>query len=91
MASLIHCPHCGKRPREEFTVRGAALSRPAPDAPDDVWFEHIYLRDNPMGPHTEFWHHLAGCRRWLVVTRDTLTHQTLAVADASDWTTGAGA
>lgn len=91
MASLIHCPHCGKRPREEFTVRGAALSRPAADGPDDVWFEHIYLRDNPMGPHAEFWHHLAGCRRWLVVTRDTLTHQTYAVVDASDWKSGGGA
>ncbi len=49
MASLIRCPHCGPRPREEFTIRGAALKRPAPDAPGEVWFAYVYLRDNPRG------------------------------------------
>lgn len=82
MASLIRCPHCGPRPREEFTVRGAALARPPADAPDAAFFAYVYLRDNPAGPLDEHWHHAAGCRRWLVVTRDTLTHETLAVADA---------
>ena len=24
MASLIHCPHCGTRPKEEFTIKGDA-------------------------------------------------------------------
>ena len=47
MASLIRCPHCGPRPREEFTIRGAALKRPAPDAPGEDWFAYVYLRDNP--------------------------------------------
>lgn len=83
MASLIRCPHCGPRPREEFAVRGAAVARPAPDAPDAVWFDAVYLRDNPEGPLDEHWHHVAGCRRWLVVTRDTATHETLAVVDAA--------
>ena len=35
----------------------------------------MYLRDNPKGKHRELWQHNAGCREWLVVTRDTLTHQ----------------
>lgn len=83
MASLIHCPHCGVRPREEFTVRGSALSRPAPDAGEEAWFAYVYLRDNPRGVHDEHWHHTAGCRRWLVVTRNTATNETLAVRDAA--------
>ena len=37
MASLIACPHCGPRPKEEFTVEGdAAIARPAPDAGEDA-------------------------------------------------------
>ena len=83
MASLIRCPHCGARPREEFTVKGAALPRPAPDAGEEAWFSYVYLRENPRGPYAEHWHHSAGCRRWLVVTRDTATHETLAVEDAA--------
>ena len=33
--------------------------------------EYIYMRNNPRGRHYEFWHHEGGCRRWLVVERDT--------------------
>ena len=81
MASLIDCPHCGRRPREEFTIRGAALQRPAPNAPAPDWRTYVYLRDNPKGLHREHWRHHAGCRRWLIVTRDALTHEVHAVAD----------
>ena len=81
MASLIRCPHCGPRPKEEFTIRGAALARPAPDADDATWLRYVYLRDNPRGPYEEHWHHTNGCHRWLVVTRDTLTHEQIAVRD----------
>lgn len=84
MASLIDCPHCGPRPREEFTVKGAVLSRPAPDAGAEAWMDYVYLRDNPRGLHREYWHHAGGCRRWLVVTRDTATHAVAAVADAAE-------
>ena len=83
MASLIRCPHCGARPKEEFTVRGAALPRPSPDASEDAWYAYLYLRDNPRGPYAEHWHHAAGCRRWLIVTRDTATHEMLGVEDAA--------
>jgi methylglutamate dehydrogenase subunit B len=83
MASLVNCPHCGVRPKEEFTIRGAALSRPEPGANQDAWFAYVYLRDNPRGAYEEFWHHTSGCRRWLVVSRDTVTHETTGVRDAS--------
>ena len=36
--------------------------------------DYVYLRDNPRGRYDEYWHHTSGCRRWLVVERDTVTH-----------------
>lgn len=85
MASLITCPHCGKRPKEEFSIRGdASVVRPAADAAQSVWFDYVYQRDNPRGTLKEHWHHSSGCRRWLVVTRDTVTHEVSAVADAAE-------
>lgn len=92
MASLIPCPHCGIRAREEFLIRGAVPpSRPASvDAPNSAeWMEHVYLRDNPRGRVREHWYHSHGCGRWLVVERDTLTHEVFAVADAQAGAPGA--
>ena len=83
MASLIPCPHCGPRPKEEFTVRGAVLPRPAPDAPVEEGQAHVYLRANPRGDYAEHWHHSGGCRRWLVVNRNTATHAVHSVTDAA--------
>ncbi|MBB3388316.1 sarcosine oxidase subunit delta [Rhizobium sp. BK275] len=84
MASLISCPHCGIRPKEEFTIRGdASLTRPAADAGADAWYDYVYLRDNPRGRHKEYWHHSSGCRRWLIVERDTVTHAVHTVCDAA--------
>ena len=83
MASLVPCPHCGSRPKEEFTVKGAALKRPSPEAGADAWFDYVYLRDNPRGGYEEYWHHTAGCRRWLVVDRNTATHQMTSCRDAA--------
>lgn len=82
MASLVPCPHCGPRPKEEFTVKGAVLARPAPYAGPDRWFDYVYLRENPRGAYEEYWHHAAGCRRWLIVCRDTITHEVRASRDA---------
>jgi len=73
---LIRCPHCGARGETEFAYGGdASLTRPAPEAPLDAWVAYVYLRDNPAGPHEEYWLHAAGCRRWLRIRRDTLTHE----------------
>lgn len=84
MASLIDCPHCGLRPKEEFGVKGAVLPRPAAEAPMAAWMDYVYLRDNPRGLYREYWHHAGGCRRWLVVARDTATHAVASVADAAE-------
>lgn len=83
MASLVPCPHCGRRPKEEFTVKGAALARPAAETDQQAWMDYVYLRDNPRGRYDEYWHHTSGCRRWLVVTRDTATHEIEASRDAA--------
>lgn len=83
MASLIPCPHCGRRPKEEFTVKGAVLVRPAADATAEAWLDYVYLRENPRGRYDEYWHHTSGCRRWLVVARDTATHEVHGSRDAS--------
>lgn len=84
MASLIDCPHCGPRPREEFGVKGAVLPRPDAEAGPGAWMDYVYLRENPRGAYREYWHHAGGCRRWLVVTRDTADHRVADVADAAE-------
>ena len=74
----IPCPHCGRRDLREFTYLGdAGVRRPDPTAADAMpaFAAYVYLRDNPAGPHRELWYHGAGCGAWLVVTRDTRTHQ----------------
>ena len=78
---LIPCPWCGPRSQVEFTYGGdATVHRPAVDAPEGEWFQYVYLRDNPMGPHDEWWLHGAGCRQWFRVSRDTHTHEILGSA-----------
>ena len=85
---LITCPHCGTRPVEEFTFLGDAKPlRPASNDPAtmDQWFDYVYLRDNPKGRFDEFAHHSGGCRSWLVVTRDTDTHEVFGTVTARDY------
>ena len=49
-----------------------------------TFFDYQYLRDNPAGTHRELWYHEMGDRSWLVITRDTTSHEILAVELASD-------
>ena len=83
---LIPCPHCGPRAQVEFAYGGdATVARPVD--PDAVgarqWLDHVYLRENPKGPHLEWWQHVAGCRAWIRVRRDTVTHAVLGAAPAT--------
>ncbi len=83
----ISCPYCGDRDAHEFSYLGdATLTRPDPAAPDaaDAFHAYVYLRDNPAGAHRDLWYHANGCRRWLVVARDTLTHAISSVTFASN-------
>jgi heterotetrameric sarcosine oxidase delta subunit len=77
---LIKCPWCGERAQTEFTYGGDATIERPPDpaaATDEAWHDYVYTRRNPRGRHLEYWHHSHGCRRWLKVVRDTLTHEIL--------------
>jgi sarcosine oxidase subunit delta len=73
----IPCPLCGPRDRREFYCMGADdwRHRPAVDAGPDAWHAYLHLRDNPAGPARELWYHEAGCGAWLVVARDTASHE----------------
>ncbi len=81
----IRCPYCGERSNDEFTVLGdaaALLARP-PDSDARAFYNYTDVRNNPAGQHRELWYHAAGCRRWLVITRDTRTHEIADVAFAA--------
>jgi len=39
--------------------------------------KHLFLRDNPAGVTRDVWYHEAGCGAWMVVTRNTVTHEVL--------------
>jgi sarcosine oxidase subunit delta len=82
----IPCPYCGERDLIEFSYLGdATLTRPDADAADaaEQFHDYVHLRDNPAGPHREHWYHAQGCRLWLTITRDTRTHDILAVEEAA--------
>jgi sarcosine oxidase subunit delta len=85
---LIDCPHCGTRPIEEFTFLGDAVPiRPESfdSSNTELWFDYVYLRNNPRGLFYEYAHHAGGCRVWLVVTRDTQTHDVSATTTAREF------
>lgn len=81
----ITCPWCGVRDEAEFKYRGdATVSRPAPDAGPDAFYDFVYTRANPKGWHLEWWHHVGGCRQWVKVVRHTVTHEIAATGKPAD-------
>jgi sarcosine oxidase subunit delta len=80
----IKCPWCGVRNEDEFSYGGdATVERPADDATQDDWYDYVYTRSNPAGRHREYWHHVTGCRAWLTLERNTVTHEIYSVTPAS--------
>ncbi|MFM7536992.1 MAG: sarcosine oxidase subunit delta [Acidimicrobiales bacterium] len=78
----IDCPNCGARPVEEFRYGGEPPSVPERITdPEARNIDHVWFLDNVDGPVTERWYHLAGCRRWLTLRRDTSTDTVLAPDD----------
>ena len=74
----IPSPHCGERDSAEFAYYGdAAPRRPDSKGPEALaaFVDYVYPRDNPAGRHRELWYPVAGCRAWLVLTRDTRNHE----------------
>ncbi len=82
----IVCPYCGERDYVEF-VYGGDATRPYPELDDtdlDRWADFVFIRDNPKGAHSEYWQHQHGCRQWLRVVRDTVTHEIDSIEPARD-------
>ncbi len=79
---LIPHPILGPRDAQEFTYLGDArlLTRPdgMAEGAEAAFYDYVYLRDNPAGEHRELWYHEHGDRSWLIVTRDTVTHEILS-------------
>ena len=79
----IACPFCGPRENGEFSYLGDAKpKRPAADAGEDAVYDYVYLRDNIAGEMEELWYHGGGCRAWLKVRRNTVTHEIFSVEPA---------
>ncbi len=85
---IINHPLLGPRDSAEFIYKGDAhlIHRPDWEAEGalDAFTDYGYLRDNPAGLHRELWFHEQGDRSWLVVTRDTTTHEITSVELAVD-------
>ena len=79
---LITCPHCGPREESEFSCGGEAhIARPLAESSltDNEFADYLFLRDNPKGIFLERWRHVAGCRRWFNMARDTVTHEIVEI------------
>jgi sarcosine oxidase subunit delta len=85
---IIDHPLLGPRDAAEFTYLGDAAMIHRPDWQAEHALAHFtaygYMRDNPAGAHRELWFHEQGDRSWLVVTRDTTTHEITDVQLARD-------
>ena len=85
---LIDHPLLGLRDLSEFIYMGDAklLNRPNWKSKNSKtkFIDYGYLRKNTAGIHKELWYHEQGDRSWLVVTRNTVTHEILKVELARD-------
>ena len=85
---LIDHPLLGPRDAAEFIYLGDASLIDRPDWQNEnaanKFYEYLYLRDNPVGVIRELWFHEHGDRSWLVVTRNTVTHEITKVELARD-------
>lgn len=73
---LIPCIHCGPRNASEFRYLGEVNERPDPTQVNPLgWRSYLYQRRNPSGWTTERWVHRAGCGRFFVVERHTVTNE----------------
>jgi heterotetrameric sarcosine oxidase delta subunit len=92
---IINHPLLGPRDSEEFVYLGAAdlINRPnnwEQDASAEDFYQYQYIRENIAGDHRELWYREQGDQSWLVVTRNTLSHEIINVELAQDVSRGIG-
>ena len=81
---IIKCPFCGSTGHNEFKYGGdGSIKYPDLHAPIPDWHDAVFQRKNIAGIQTETWQHIHGCRMWLLVDRDTLTHKIISVRPAN--------
>jgi len=82
----LPCPHCGSRDIREFDYMGHALAleRPAAVAGPAVWDDYLDNWEIPADETRHLWYHGLGCGAWLVVHRNTVTHEVYGAQLARD-------
>lgn len=75
----IPCPFCGVRDHSEFAYGGDATIV-YPDLEDHIedWNAAVFMRENQRGIVQETWQHIHGCRSWIKVSRDNVTHEIIS-------------
>ena len=86
---IIDHPLLGPRDASEFIYLGDAslMNRPNWDGKksEDNFYKYQYLRENVAGMHKELWFHQQGDRSWLVISRNTVTHEIFKVELATEF------
>ena len=86
---IIDHPLLGPRDASEFIYLGdvSLLNRPNWDEEksEDNFYKYLYLRENVAGTHKELWFHQQGDRSWLVISRNTVTHEIFKVELATEF------
>ena len=86
---IIDHPLLGPRDASEFIYLGdvSLLNRPNWDGKksEDIFYKYLYLRENVAGMHKELWFHQQGDRSWLVISRNTVTHEIFKVELATEF------
>ena len=73
---LLPCPYCGPRNSSEFRYVGESKPRPDPvTTTEEAWRDYLYNHSNPAGWVTEQWYHRAGCRKYFVAERHTVSNE----------------
>ena len=75
MSIQITCPHCGRRPVEEFVYGEIPVVPEEVTGVDERDLDRAYMLNNPEGVQMEAWFHVFGCRRWVRLKRDTRTDE----------------
>jgi len=72
---MLECPCCGAMADETELAPGgeAHLKRVGPDGSDADFEAYLFDRTNPKGVHFERWRHAAGCGKWFLAARNTVT------------------
>ncbi len=81
---LINCPHCGERAQTEFDYVRSLDSIVRLAMPADEALKTLFERANPRGVDDEIWRHSRGCRQFLNMRRNRVTHEIISM---SEWGT----